>query len=410
MVPPTFSEKMRIGMRLPIDSSPSLRELPAGRSLVLTAMATLLAAADWLPENPYVDPDHLEFLLTVALGALAIALALRDRLDAAATARWRNRALLAFFTIAVSLAIAEPATRWVFRDVTTSSDNGGYFTRRWFQSGVVHENSSGFREREFNAVKPAGTYRIVVVGDSFTWGNGVRQQDRYSDLLQARLPQHIEVLNFGASGANTPEHRTMVEHLLGTVNPDFVLLQWYVNDVEDDDSVHRPTFHSLMPIRGLHNWLNDVSALYTVANMQWAHTQVALGMTRSYETYLKDRLGDPNSHDSQIDRAELLDLIARCRRAGVPLGIVLFPDTAVALGEQYPFGYLHERVLDICRAQDLTCIDLRSDFALVKDHRLLWANRLDHHPSALANEIAAERMLETYSKQWAAPPPGNAAH
>ena len=192
-------------MRLPIESSFSLRALPAGRTLVLMAMATLLAAADWLPDNPYVDPDHLEFGLTLALGGSAIALTLRDRLNAVAIARWRNRALLVFFTIAFSIGMAEPVARWIFRDVTTSSDNGGYFTRRWFRSGAVHLNGAGFRERAFDAVKPAGTYRIAVVGDSFTWGNGVRQQDRYSDLLQARLPEHIEVLNFGTAGANTPE-------------------------------------------------------------------------------------------------------------------------------------------------------------------------------------------------------------
>jgi len=372
--------------------------------LVLIAMATLLAAADWLPDNPYVDPDHLEFALTLALGGSAIALTLHDRLNAAAIARWTMRALLVFFAIACSIGMAEPVTRWIFRDVTTSSDNGGYFTRRWFRSGAVHLNSFGFREREFSAVKPAGTYRIAVVGDSFTWGNGVREQDRYSNVLQAHLPEHIEVLNFGAAGANTPEHRTLVEHLLGSVHPDFVLLQWYVNDVEDDDSLHRPTFHPLMPVRRLHNWLNDASALYTVANMRWAEAQVAFGMTHSYETYLRDRLGDPNSQDSQLDRGLLLELIALCRRAGVPVGIVLFPDAAADLGEKYPYGYLHKRVLDICGAQDLTCLDLRSDFALVKDPRRLWANRLDHHPSALANEIAAERILETYSTQWAESP------
>ena len=391
-------------MRLPIESSFSLRALPAGRTLVLMAMATLLAAADWLPDNPYVDPDHLEFGLTLALGGSAITLTLRDRLNAVAIARWRNRALLVFFTIAFSIGMAEPVARWIFRDVTTSSDNGGYFTRRWFRSGAVHLNGAGFRERAFNAVKHDGTYRIAVVGDSFTWGNGVRQQDRYSDLLQARLPEHIEVLNFGTPGANTPEHRTLVGHLLGNVHPDFVLLQWYINDVEDDDSSHRPTFHPLMPVRRLHDWLNDASALYTVANMQWVETQVAFGMTISYETYLRNRLGDPNSHDAQVDRKLLVDLIAICRHAGVPIGIVLFPDTAADLGEKYPFGYLHERVLDICRAQDLACLDLRSDFASVKDHRRLWANRLDHHPSALANEIAAVKIFETYSKQWAAPP------
>ena len=85
----------------------------------------------------------------------------------------------------------------------------------------------------------------------------------------------------------------------------------------------------------------------------------------------------------------------------MPLGIVLFPDTARPLDDQYPFGYLHERVLDACAAAQLTCLDLRKDFAQVKDHRELWANRLDHHPSAKANAIAAERILETYSGIWA---------
>jgi hypothetical protein len=252
-------------------------------------------------------------------------------------------------------------------------------------------------------------YRIAVVGDSFTFGNGVRQQDRYSDLLQARLPSHFEVLNFGAAGANTPEHHALVARLLPDVHPDFVLLQWYVNDVEDDDSAGRPSFHPLMPVRSIHNWLNDASALYTVANMQWAETQVAFGMTSSYADYLQRRLGDPNSHDSQLDRGLLLDLVRLCKRAGVPIGIVLFPDTAGSLGKDYPFGYLHDRVHEVCQSENLTCLDLRSDFSLVKDHRLLWANRLDHHPSALANEIAAVKIFETYAKEWAASPVGNAA-
>ena len=367
-------------------------------------MATLLAAADWLPENPYVDPDHLEFALSLVLGLSGILLALHDRMDHAAVVRWRNRGLLLAFALVLSIAAAEPMTRILFREVTTSSDNGGFFTRRWFDTGAVHLNSSGYRGREFAAVKPPGTYRIAVVGDSFTYGNGVRQEDRYSDLLQARLPGHFEVLNFGAPGANTPEHRSLVGHLLADIHPDFVLLQWYVNDMEDDDSSGRPTFHPLAPNRALHNWLNDSSALYTVANMKWAEMQVMLGWTTSYTEYLHRRLGDPNSHDSQIDTGLLRDLIKVCERAHVPIGIVLFPDTAGDLGDKYPFAYLHERVLGMCREHNLTCLDLREGFALVKDRQLLWANRLDHHPGVLANEIAAVKIFETYAREWAASP------
>ena len=261
-------------MRLPSESSFSLRSLPPGRAIVLTAMATLLAAADWLPANPYVDPDKVEFALAVGLGLSAIVVSLRDRLNARSLARWRNRAVLFVITVAISIAAAEPMTRFLFRDVTTSADNGGYFTRRWFRTGAVRMNSSGFRGPEFSAVKPAGVYRIAAVGDSFTYGNGIRQEDRYSDLLQARLPLNFEVLNFGAPGANTPEHRTLVGHLLTDVHPDFVLLQWYINDMEDDETVVRTTLKPLMPVRSIHDRLNDVSAPYNVANMKWAESQV----------------------------------------------------------------------------------------------------------------------------------------
>ena len=62
-----------------LDLRLSVRGLPLSRSLVLTVMAMLLAAADWLPENPLVDSDYVEFLLSSAFGISAIVLALRDR-------------------------------------------------------------------------------------------------------------------------------------------------------------------------------------------------------------------------------------------------------------------------------------------------------------------------------------------
>ncbi len=364
-------------------------------------MATLLAVADWLPDNGFIDPDQVEFWLAAAFGVSAVIIALHDRGHVDLIA-WRNRAILLMFTLAILAIGAEYVTRFVFRDVTTSSDNGGYFSRRWYRMGAVHENSAGYREREFTPSKRPGVYRIAVVGDSFTYGNGVRQEDRYSDLLQPELPSHFEVLNFGVAGANTPEHRHLVQRLLKEDQPDFILLQWFVNDVEDDDATGRPVFHQLMPYRPLHNWLNDKSALYTVANMRWAEMQVAFGKTVSYPDYLQHRLGDPNSKDSIRDRNLMNDLIASAQQAHVPIGIVLFPDTATDLGEKYPFAYLHDRVLGICSDRGITCLDLRSTFAQIKDRQTLWASRLDHHPSAKANAIAAEKILETYSGMWAA--------
>lgn len=387
-----------------LDHFLSVISLPSGRAVALTTLATLLAVADWLPDNRFVDPDVLEFMMTVALAGAAIAITMRDRLDTRGLLRVAFRASLLTVTMVVLALAGEVATRIIFSDVTTSADNGGFFSRRWMKANPVHANPAGFRGRPFIDAKAPGTFRVAVIGDSFTYGNGIRQEDRFSDRLQAELPAHIEVLNFGQPGANTPEHLRLVQELLPRIHPDFVLLQWYVNDVEDDDSAGRPKSLPLIPIRKWHNWLNEVSALYTVANMQWAETQVAAGFSTSYEEYLRRRFADPSSADSRHDRQLLNELITACQQAGVPVGIVLFPDTAASMGADYPFAYLHERVLATCSDRNLTCIDLRSNFSKVKDRQSLWASRLDHHPSARANAIAAQRILETYSKDWVAPP------
>lgn len=382
----------------------SARAIPRVRLVLVIAAIVLLTVVDVVPENTYIDGDLLEFGLTVALGLLAVAISLHDRVGGGRLGEWFNRALLSSLAVVISITAAEPLTRYLFREVTTTADNGGYFSRRWLRSGAVRRNHAGFRERLFEDAKSPGTYRIAIVGDSFTFGNGIRQEDRYSDLLHKRLPAHFEVLNFGTPGANTPQHRNLVAELLPKIRPDFVLLQWYVNDMEDDDATGRPSFEPLMPVRTWHAWLSERSALYSIANARWAEAQIALGWTTSYAAYLQHRLGDPNGRDAQLDRQIMLDLIARCRQAMVPLGIVLFPDTTGQLGAEYQFAYLHERVLDICREQDLPCVDLTPSFSLVKDRGALWANRLDHHPGALANEIAAVKILEKYSPIWAASP------
>jgi len=49
----------------------------------------------------------------------------------------------------------------------------------------VQVNDAGFRcQRQIQAEKPTGTFRILVFGDSFTAGDGVSNRDRYTDVLE----------------------------------------------------------------------------------------------------------------------------------------------------------------------------------------------------------------------------------
>ena len=93
-------------------------------------------------------------------------------------------------------------------DVTTTGTSQPYFEKKWRKN--LRINRFGFRERDFELEKAANRYRIAIIGDSLTFGKGIAEQDRFSNLLEQRLNSEnrrrdfsYEVLNFGRPGANT---------------------------------------------------------------------------------------------------------------------------------------------------------------------------------------------------------------
>lgn len=103
-------------------------------------------------------------------------------------------------------------------------------------------NSQGFRDREFPAEKPAGTYRIVAIGDSFTFGIGVKAEDTFPKVLERMLDSEsavngckVEVLNFGVPGYNTAQEVRLFSRKALNFFPDMVLLSFVLNDFMDEN-------------------------------------------------------------------------------------------------------------------------------------------------------------------------------
>jgi hypothetical protein len=159
--------------------------------------------------------------------------------------------------------------------------------------------------------------------------------------------------------------------------------------------------HSLIPWRHAHDWLHYRSAFYTLLDDRWIDWQEQW-LTESYAGYLQRRFSDPRSAASLADQAAMSSLFTVAQVSGVGLGIVLFPDTGYDLGSAYPFEFLHSRVLDSCATHGALCLDLRRAFAAVANRRRLWVNPWDHHPSTLANAIAAQRIVETFGPRFLA--------
>jgi hypothetical protein len=315
-----------------------------------------------------------------------------------------QRLCLLLATLVTASVVGEFTVRFVFRDITTTGDNGSYFARRWKKNNV-RLNQLGLREREFALKKPEHLYRIVIIGDSFTFGQGIPEKDRFTNLLERKLSEKrsdytYEVLNFGRPGADTFDHVVLLREVALRTNPDFVLLQWYVNDFEGHDKSRRPQAIPLLPWGTRHSRLHQSSALYYLANQQWNLLQEKLGLSGSYDEYMFQWFGDSKSADSQDAVLALKEFIDRCKDNKIVVGIVLFPRFA-DLGKNYPFGFLHDRVLGLCTAEAINCLDLRPIFTPYgSEYRTLWVNQFDPHPGPLANRLAAEGIMGAFGPSW----------
>ncbi len=83
-------------------------------------------------------------------------------------------------------------------------------------------NSHGFRGREYNQHKPDGVFRIVVIGDSNTFGDGVEERYHFLTLLE-KYYKNVEVLNLGVSGFGIDQELLFLKKKGIKFEPDLVM-------------------------------------------------------------------------------------------------------------------------------------------------------------------------------------------
>jgi len=138
----------------------------------------------------------------------------------------------------------------------------------------ITSNTDGFRTREFIR-KKAGTFRIVTLGDSTTFGWGVDPGYTWQHLLEKRLARDmsgIEVLNLGLPGFTTRHGLGVMRHYALKLEPDLIILGFGANDgrhllrsadavLAADDAflgAMRWTLLKLQAVRLLRSWIFSV--------------------------------------------------------------------------------------------------------------------------------------------------------
>jgi hypothetical protein len=166
-------------------------------------------------------------------------------------APWLLRLL--FLVALVFTAIGVVETGFILYDLrtgvfsTSRAPDVGFGIRSWtvhhalrpgYSSPNIHINSFGLRSPEVAVPKPAGTIRILLLGDSFTFGLRVRDDETFGRRLEEDLrgkygTAPVEVVSAGVLSYCPLLEYLQYRHHLHVLEPDLVVLNFDMSDVQD---------------------------------------------------------------------------------------------------------------------------------------------------------------------------------
>ncbi|MBN1353548.1 MAG: hypothetical protein JW994_02620 [Candidatus Omnitrophica bacterium] len=315
-------------------------------------------------------------------------------------------------------------------------------------------NNFGFRGKDILKNKRPGVARIMVMGDSFTFGVGARENETIPFLIEERLlakGREAEVINAGFGHYSPLLHYLKLKDEYMEFKPDMVIYLFDFSDLADDWRFERNLVYDKFGrivrcdpafVDGRRDWWktmrihsklcvyihNKVVRLfdkirilglkgYITAKMNHkrAKALIVTGRGKSevtdtivYDGYLmirgRDKLPDIMKHFKRTEK--YLNLIKyRLAEDGIPMVLVIYPYGihvgpaqwgegraywGFKKGKAYDDYYAFDILEDYARRNNLPCINVLPDFLKRKERKLFFD--IDGHFTPEANSIVAEAI------------------
>jgi lysophospholipase L1-like esterase len=249
----------------------------------------------------------------------------------------------------------------------------------------VSINSHGLRDREYSEEKPPNVYRVMMLGDSTTFGWGVREEDTAAKFMERKLNAQpppgydkVEVINAGVGNYDTVQEVTYYETRGKAFHPDLVLLVFFINDPEP------------VPVEGK-GFLIDRSYLIAFVTNRFDGVLRHLGMRPDWKQYYSSLYND-DKPGYQACKKALASLADATRANGAKVLVAILPELHQINDDSYPFKAAHAKIKDVLAAENVPVVELVDG---LKDHgpeETLWVTRQDDHPNAKANDLISSQL------------------
>ena len=274
---------------------------------------------------------------------------------------------------------------------------------------VVSTNNLGLRNNEDASVTDDDTLRILAIGDSFTFGPYVANDEtwpaRLEQLLRSENPEQlVEVLNAGIASYTIADELAYLTDKGITLNPDLIILEVTFNDIADIRKVQRGLFKR--PKTGdwkveakwvVKNFLYDhsyfVAALVKLKNARVAQDILdsrAQGDDALYESIL---YGDNREYEGAYEGA-FAQFVSLAREHSIPIVVLFYPEARMVSldpveGEKTKMASF---VVELGEKYDTPLLDA-STFLRDADSRLTYLLPWNGHPSTTGYYLTAQNLL-----------------
>lgn len=261
-------------------------------------------------------------------------------------------------------------------------------------------NSDGFRDKEFTDQSGGTRSVIAVLGDSYTFGHGVPQDQTFPALLENRLNQSVKsdlfrVWNLGVSGYNTEQENCVFENSVLPRAPQWVVVGYNLNDYEPAIPPSETMYSD--PAQGdfLTALLQDILSGQFLVIIFSKHRIGNLIRFFKPEWYASLYINDMRNEyvGSGDGWKKVSGLLSRmndnCKKKGIGFTVAVLPanfDFA-----HYPLEKVHDVVVSYCHSSGIDCVDVLPSFRS-RNVRDMEVSLMDPHPNGLAQQIFSEAI------------------
>ena len=281
---------------------------------------------------------------------------------------------------------------------------GDQFQQHWRKTPyavAVEYNSSGFRDANFTPRMP-GTQRIVVVGDSYTYGHGLPQSKCYprrleSILRQRDADQDIEVINCGRGMAGIDFIERFSRWALPNLQPNVLIYGYYLNDAPSPQDYKG---HDQLDTRWLYS--EKESNRFSLGARPLRGPRVYEIFLRAFEqrSLTRNTLdGLVQAHqptnwkatENSIKQINQLAASHDCRF------IVIVLPLSYQVGGNYPLAQVHQYIVKTLSSSGIEVIDAQPLMRGYDDDELMLHPH-DRHPNTTYAQIVAQALADQLKK------------